>query len=80
MHPGCEWIVEFAVREDRAREQRGPLRVGQDEGAGMPTGAPGLAQCCLQSIGQLRLVLGVRRGLKEGKARRAAVAGNAWGN
>ena len=50
MNPGTEWVVEFAARETRAREQSTRVRAEHTQGADLPRGKQWLRQQTLRSI------------------------------
>lgn len=58
MNPGSQWIVEFGVRENQAREQRRKGTTRQEEETTDIITRPTFGQRCLGVIGHLLLVAG----------------------
>lgn len=53
MNPGSQWIVEFGVRENQARERRGREQAGQVDGTDTVVTAPRFGQRYLGGGGHL---------------------------
>ncbi|HEX5414865.1 MAG TPA: hypothetical protein VFZ25_04305 [Chloroflexota bacterium] len=70
MNPGSQWIVEFAARENQARERSARNNAGHD-GTDQIVTAPNWGQRCLGSVGHLLLVAGAWLNRQAGEVYRA---------
>lgn len=58
MNPGSQWIVEFGVRENQAREQSWQEKTRLEEAESPLVAAPPFARRCLGMLGHFLLVAG----------------------
>lgn len=78
MNPGSQWIVEFAARENRAREQRARGAAEPQVGVGGVVAAREFGQWCSRRLGRLVLVAAAWLNRPVGAAPRAGRAAEAW--
>ena len=80
MYPGSEWVVEFAVRDWRAREQSTWARAEQEEVPDPARGAQSFMQQPLRSIRHLLLVVGTLLSREARDLPRVETAVEEWGS